>query len=785
MKIIAFLVGGILPLFVLGQIKGKIEDPMGNPLVGVTIFNSEHALGTLTDQNGFFEVLDWPLHGGELKISYLGYNTLAVWIEPGVQEIDLGTLFLSENAIELATVTILDEFAKNERSLSGIRLGNDFFEANQQGSFAKSLERLPGLSTINVGVGIAKPVIRGLSSNRIIVNHLGIKQESQQWGNDHGLEIDPFDVEKVEIVKGPATLQYGSDGLGGVINIKAGAIPELNSWLGAISGLVKSNNEHWGSTAKLAFNKNNFFFSGRYTFQSFGDYRVPADRFEYNGFSLPIFENRLKNTAGTEENKAVTLGYLGKKSVSRLTVGKFSQVSGLFSGAVGIPRAYSLQPDGNNRNIQTPKQEVDHTRISFNQSFSLGENHWVINLGFQRNDRREYSIPDFHNIPSSQLDFNNQLALSLILDTYTGNAHYEYKGANGKVNLGIDYQWQQNTRGGFGFFLPDFNTQRSGVFVLGEREFTDRLSIMGGLRLDYGSNSTLFYRQLIWDSNENIIDSLLSEATNNNFFNTSASLGLNYSWAKNNRVKLNLARSFRIPHPSETSSNGVHHGTFRHEQGLADLRSETGWQLDANWKQDQFLWAWEISTYCNYFKDYIYLGPTFPARFSALPEAGQLFRYRQEDALYTGIEFQGHWYFSERWTWNSIFDFVQSYNFNTQMALPFTPQPALKNLLEYTLKGIGGFKKISAEIEHQLHFAAKGALRVDRSERETPSTHLWHFALAMETQLFQQEVKIFLQAINIFDAYYLNHLSRYRWINVPEQGRNIVVSLKWNFAGNL
>jgi iron complex outermembrane recepter protein len=785
MRNIAFLLLWSLPWTGYGQITGSVQDSKGEPLTGVSVFNAAHAVGDVTDHRGYFKVMDWPAHGAELTLSYLGFETLRIWIEPSSNPRDLGILVLKERSIELSTLTILDEFAKNEGSLSGIRLSGDFFENNQQGSFAKSLERLPGIASINVGVGVAKPVIRGLSSNRIIVNYLGIKQESQQWGNDHGLEIDPYDVEKVEIVKGPATLQYGSDGLGGVINIKPGAVPTLNTWSASIMGIGKSNNLHGGATAKLALNKNNFFFSGRFTYQSFGDYGVPADRFEYNGFSLPIFDNRLKNTAGREENKSIVLGYLGKHSVSRFTMGRFSQVAGLFFGAVGIPRAYSLQPDGDPRNIQTPRQEVDHTRLTFHQSFALGEDHFVLNLGFQRNDRREYSIPDFHNIPATQLDFNNQLALGLVLDTYTANAHYERKWESTKANLGLDFQWQDNRREGFAFFLPDFRTIRSGIFGLMEKNVSDNWTVMGGLRLDYGNNHTDFYRQFIWDSNENIIDSLLSVPTQAHFFNISASLGFNYSWASTHRIKLNMARSFRIPHPSETSSNGIHHGTFRHEQGQTGLVSETGWQFDLNWKQDHSVGSWEVSTYCNVFKDYIFLGPTFPARFSTLPEAGQLFRYRQEDALYTGVEFEGQWNITNQWTWHFIFDFVQSFNRKTQMALPFTPQPALKNMIAFHLVEWGGVSNFNAEIEHQFHFAAIGPYRVDRSERETPATQLWHLALSLETRFFQQPLKVHFQALNILDTYYLNHLSRYRWINVPEQGRNLVLGLKWNFGGKL
>ena len=168
-------------------------------------------------------------------VSFIGYepDTISVKVNNGRSK-EL-SIYLQPSASLLATVEVTEEHAKQEETLQTEHIHEDYFQQNIEGSFAKSLEKLPGISAINVGVGIAKPVIRGLSANRIIVNHQGIKQESQQWGSDHGLEIDQFDVERAEIIKGPGSLQYGSDGLGGVINIMPGKLIPKNSFDGSIS----------------------------------------------------------------------------------------------------------------------------------------------------------------------------------------------------------------------------------------------------------------------------------------------------------------------------------------------------------------------------------------------------------------------------------------------------------------------------------------------------------------------------------------------------------------------
>lgn len=775
----------LLPLALHSQINGKVVSENNEPLAGVTIFNADHAIGTSTDINGNF-YLDTEIHHPlTLEISYIGYEVKKIIVESTNRPVNLGLIILYSGEFYLETVTVNEEFSKNESSLSGYRINETFFDNNIRGSFAGALEKLPGISAINVGVGIGKPVIRGLSSNRIIVNQNGIKQESQQWASDHGLEVDPFDVDRVEIVKGPATIQYGSDGLGGVINIKSGEIPAEGELHGSLTGLHKTNNSHWGGTAKVALNKKNFFFSGRFTRQSFGDYQVPSDRFEYNGFVLPIINNRLKNTAGREQNISLGAGYSAKNHVTRLSFNHYQLNAGIFAGAVGFPRAYTLEDDGNYRNIETPKQEVDHYRLTLNHSVSIGEDHLNINLGYQKNVRGEFSIPEFHNIPSSTIDFNDQLALALELNTYTANIHYEKLLQSDKIIYGADIQWQQNTRAGFEYLLPDFQTLRSGVFLFYERRQNDKLIVNGGIRADIGQNKTIYSRQYIWDSNETIIDSLVSEATNNTFYNWSASLGLNYNLKEKTLLRLNIAKSFRIPYPSETSANGIHHGTFRHEQGTKDLTSEDGYQLDLSISHGSERFSIDLSSYFNFFKNYIYLGPSFPARFSSLPEAGQIFRYRQDDAIYTGFEIAWSYKISKTISWRQSGDFIRSYNLNTGLALPFTPQPSLKNELEWHTGQIGIFKNPTAGAEYQYFMAAKGISRVDRSERETPAAQLINIHLGFEVTVFKQKLLFNFQVQNAFNTYYLNHLSRYRLINVPEQGRNFILSMKIPFSAKI
>lgn len=755
------------------------------PLPRATVLLLPDSLVTISSDNGRFSFNS--LENGTYRVvaSFVGFESVIkeVSVQNGrARSIELK---LDHSQEILNEVLVTEEHAKQEETLDTEHIHEDFFQKNFQGSFAKTIEKIPGISAINVGVGIAKPVIRGLSANRIIVNHLGIKQESQQWGSDHGLEIDQFDVERLEIVKGPGSLQYGSDGLGGVINIMPGKILPKNSLTGSIQGIHKTNNAHWGGSAFLAMNVDDWFFSGRYSRQDFADYQVPGSLFTYNDFDLPIVNEQLKNTAGDESNLSLSAGLKRNWGITRFHFSHYALQAGLFSGAVGIPRSYILEDDGNPRDIDVPYQGVDHYRASFNQILFFGKNHLAFDIGYQVNQRKEFSEPEFHSIPLSQLENpNEKLALELELRTFSFASHYEHRFQEHWKNIyGLNTQWQDNQRGGFEFLLPDFRTFRGGIFAITEKEMNEDWLINGGIRLDIGQNQTDFYRQYIWDSNENITDSLLAPKTDDLFFNWSASIGSSWTLQDGHWViKANLGKSFRVPYPAETVSNGIHHGTFRHEVGTADLRSESGYQLDlsTDWNLGRFTGS--LATYFNYFKDYIYLGPTFPARFSPLPEAGQIFRYRQDDAIYTGFELEWQWQFWKGLALHQSADFVQSYNPVTKLALPFTPQPSLRTELRYELFEKNWLEEFYIEVGHEYHFAAEGRSRIDRSERSTPSYQLWGLGLGGELLFRGQELHLSCQVQNFFNTSYFAHLSRYRLINVPEQGRNIVISLKIPFT---
>jgi iron complex outermembrane receptor protein len=535
---------------------------------------------------------------------------------------------------------------------------------------------------------------------------------------------------------------------------------------------------HGGGSARLALNLNNVFGSVRYSHQEFGDYSVPADSFIYNTFQLPIHDRILKNTAGKERNISGFIGILRNWGLTRIDVSHYWLDIGLFSGAVGIPRSYALTSDGDNRDIDLPRQSVRHLKVVLSQEVFLPD-HQVLHLhfGFQENLRREYTTPEFHSAVSSDTEQN--LAVMLRLRTFALNGHYDHE-VNKKVTntYGFDVQYQNNEKRGFEVILPDFQTIRAGVYTICNWQATEKTLVQGGLRVDYGKNITEYSKRYIYAIPGQATDSLETVATNNDFYNVSGSLGLNRKLGKRGELRTNLGKSFRVPYPNETSSNGVHHGTFRHEVGNPDLKSEHGFQFDIstdwNWRKVTL----NVAGFFNYFQNYIYLSPS--AKFSTLPEAGQIFEYKQHNVIYTGGELNWSyrpWKFLEL---SQAYEYVWNYNVETGIPLPFTPPGSILCEVRFRAEKLWILESPYLFVNDHYFFAQN---RVDRNEPQTPGYNLINVGLGFDIKLsnkekFKSDLNIRFSVQNVTDQRYLNHLSRYRWINVPEQGRNFVITVK-------
>jgi len=751
-----------------------IDDERKLPVPGVSVYLLPSGELFVSNEKGFINI---PEEGFEsitaIEFRSIGYETLTLFLEDiDLSEDTVFTVNLMAVSTSLSEVLVLEDHAKHEHSLASVHLNEKYFDRNNAGTLSQSLRKVPGMQSLDMGPGVGKPVIRGLFGNRVIVNKDYIKQEGQQWGTDHGLEIDPFDARRIELVKGPASLQYGSDGLGGVLNILPNILPKDNEIEGQFRSLYKSNNNHKAASLYLAAKRGNWFVTTRASIQDYEDFRVPAETFTYNGFELPIFNQRLKNTAGQEKSVVITTGFQTNKQVTKLSYSMYDLRAGIFSGAVGIPRSYLLADDGLPGNVEVPFQEVNHQRLVMNHISFFGKNHFTLNLGYQRNLRTEHSLPESHS--QFDIDPNDTRAVVLNLQTYTYETHVEIgHSGEGRSVLGSNGQIQHNVRNGFEFLLPDFRLWRSGIFYFMEQPLKEHWTVSAGARYDVGNNQNESFFLERRDRQGNLFATTSVAALNRFFHNWSASLGAYYQSHNPYQVRMNLSKSFRIPYPNETGSNGIHHGNFRHEVGNPDLRSEQGYQSDLSVEYTGRTFKAQVAGFFNYFDGYIYLSPS--ANFSNLPEAGLLFNYQQNDAIYTGFEAEYEYQILPSLSWRQAFEYVHSYNIQSQLALPFTPPVSILTEISHTLS----FRQMDLEgILSSHYFFANNRNRVDRFEQPTPGYHLVDILFQVTSKKWMKDTQLQIQVQNMFNVAYLNHMSRYRLLNLPEQGRNLILTLK-------
>ncbi len=781
-----------LPLSAQCLIEGVVSDAGdGLPLVGVQLRVLRHDLQAVSDENGAF-VLDLcgvcseKTH--ELSLQYAGYEpkTIEIHLPQQSQRLRVSLRPADGQLIETAVCEVRSDFAISQ---SVERLSRADLDANLRGNLAESLTRIAGVDVLKTGTGIGKPVIRGLWGARVGVRLDDLRVEGQQWGGDHGLEVDALDVQAVSVVKGASALAYGGDATGGLVLVESADFAPLPRRISTeLQTMYKSNNHHYGISAQLRASGERWRLQARATQQSWGDYAVNADSFSYNGYRLPLYERRLKNSAGLERSARISAAFLEhNKYFSRLTASAYWLDAGIFAGAVGVPRAYSLRPDGDLRDRLNPRQNVAHYRLQWRHTQYFPQHtawHWYHQVAAQYNLRREFSTPETHSRPLS-MEGGNNLALSLGLLTFTAEGRAEFAPLNGgsRYQFGAQANAQMQQAGGFEFLSPAYTGGQAAAYFSAEHRAKAGHIWTYGARLDYTQLHTKAHSVKAWGNAGSIVEQERAAALQRQFFNYALALGYRHALPKGQHLRLHAAKGFRAPTPNELAANGIHHGTFRHERGDSNLRSEQAYQGEIGYGLQGKNWSVDAAAFGSFFDGFLYLRPT--ARFSTLPEGGQVYQFSQHDVVQAGGELR-YEYQSPKLPlhWSQSAQYVLLQNLETGLPLPFSPPARLLSVLDFApnlKKKDGSPSPISLHfsLEHELNAAQN---RTDRNEAPTPAYHLLHASATLRCASARLgRFAVSLQLQNAFDSPYLQHLSRYRPLLLPEQGRNLVLSFKWNW----
>jgi len=772
--------------FSQNNLSGTITNIKKQPLNGAHIHIADRS--TATNPAGVFEIKNIPTGQKRLIVSYIGYTTIDTLL---TVDDDISVSFRMKPDLNAIKEVVINKTGQAQSVKNSEKVNQNYIQESYAGSLAKSLEKLPGVNAMEIGAGTSKPIIRGLGFNRIAVTENGVKQEGQQWGADHGLEIDAFNAENVEVVKGVGAIEYGSDAMGGVISINNDAVPAKNSFSGQALAIAKSVNNTIGTSVGIKYRKDHFFYKLKGTVLDFGDYTVPTDQILYLNTRIPVYNQRLKNTAGRETDFFGQIGYVSEKFKSTLSISNVYFKSGFFPGAHGIPSIAAVQDDGDDRNIGLPYQRVNHFKIINNNQWNFENSQLNASVSFQNNHRQEWS--KFHTHYSNQQppEVNPDLELDFNLSTLDAQLKYKYIWSTAhQTTVGIQNQYQSNTIDGYSFLLPKYTRNAIGSYMIHDYTASDKLKLNAGIRFDWAKvtidrffDQTL-YDYLIGNGQSSAVANFYAERSQDldkNFSSFNASIGMGYTINNSWNLTATLGSNFRFPTAIELSANGIHHGAFRHEMGDASLKPEQGISFDTKLSYAKNSFKMAFSPYAYYFSNYIFLKPS--GQFSILPHGGQIYQYSQSEALISGFEISAEKRFFDRITAEVVLEYLYNRQITSDASkdypLPFTPPPNAYWEIGYQFKPLKTFSNTVLSVNGRTALEQN---RIAQNELITPGYSIFGGALKSDIKLGNFMANVQLSVNNAFNTKYFNHNSYYRALEIPEMGRNIQLLVRIPFG---
>lgn len=672
----------------------------------------------------------------------------------------------ADTTVVLRTVDVRGNTVRDYQMRSpqtGTQVGRDYLDTHFGPTLMHTLQDIPGVQALSIGSGQSKPAIRGLGFQRMAVTEDGIKHEGQQWGQDHGLEIDPFALDRVEVVKGPGALLHGSDAIGGVLDLRANHVPMV-PFAGTLRLYTRSSNALMGLSARAEGRRGGFHWRTHATLASYADYRIPADSIQYYSYYIRLKNRRLRNTAGRDLSGGVTLGYRGRGWHTSLRLTDTYARSGFFANAHGLEvRLSGIDYDRSSRDIDLPRQWVNHFKAISHTAWHGHGGTVELHLGYQHNLREEHSEPVSHGYmpqPPGTLErrfSKHTLTGRLSLHRQLGKGH--------ELRAGLSGERQHNRRGGWGFILPDYEGHTAGLYALDRWTPTPDLALTAGVRYDVSRLHIHPYADWFGtpQASGDTIFTLRSAGLERNFRSLTWSVGA--VWSRSGwTLKGNVGKSFRTPIAKELGANGINYHIFRYEQGEAALDAEEAYQVDAGIGWSRGPWRVQADPFVNYFPNYIYLSPT-PLYIEGL----QLYRYTQARVLRWGMEMEAACAFGTRWEAEAKGEWLwarQRSGEKRGYGLPFAPPLRLGVALRRSHTwSRGGLVELSARI--------LGAQReIVPPEKATPASWTLNARLVQRVALGGSSLLLTLRADNLLNHRYYDHTSYYRLIDVPEPGIN-------------
>ena len=760
----------------------------GTPLENATVQTNGLKGTTDIDGNLTFENLCEDTY--VLTISHEDCESLVQTVD--IKKDTSRKIRLEHHLNELEEIMVISNNRNNSRTLFENKISKEVLDDYNSRTLGEVLKTVTGVSSLNTGSYLSKPVINGLHSSRVILINNGVRLEDQEWGIEHAPSIDINSIDKISIIKGASALKYAGDAVGGVIIAESSREKLLDTVYGNATTNLQSNGRGGGvSTNFTKTNSNGWYYRLQGTLKRMGDFETP--------------EYVMTNTGFLEHNLSLKAG------LNRIDHG-FDIYYSLFSNRLGILRSSHAHTaidiinaiendiphiiEDFSYDINIPRQKISHNLLKLRgfKNFDFGK--LSMRYDFQSNDRKEYDI---------RRGDRTRPALDLNLQTHSIALDLESKFENNSnLKTGISARYQKNfpdPSTGVKRIIPDYKKYDFSLYSVYDKSLSDNLFLEAGIRYDFSHiDAYKYYRTSLWEARnydelfpEFVVEDLgLNTLTNPkfDFHNISSNVGLKYSINNSENIFFNYSVSSRKPNPSELFSEGLHHSSARIEIGDLSFNSEVGHNFSLTYDSSNEKSSLVVNTFANLVDDFIYMIPV-----DLMPTIAGVFpywEYKQEDAKLFGFDVKYDRQYFTNFFIGHQFSIIKGYERENDKPLINMPPVNLKNQISYSIPEMNNLN-LSLESEYvfrqneypnnnfEVFIPTEDIYSTLDTSTPPGAYHLLNFASSIG---FKSEnggnYKINLRIENLLNHHYKNYLNRLRYFT-HEMGRNIMLSVSYNY----
>ncbi|MEO2060306.1 MAG: TonB-dependent receptor [Mesonia sp.] len=777
------------------KLSGKVIDyHNGDPLIYAVINVIDTDIEVYSDFDGNFEIPELCNGKIELKITHPECQDL---IYPILIEDDtFETIKLEHHLEDLGEVNVTaNRYLEKSKTGQEKTLDSEVLEKYSAASLGDALKEISGVSSLNTGNNVVKPVIQGLHSSRVLIMNQGVRMADQEWGAEHAPNVDLNAAGNITVVKGASALQYGGDAIGGAVIVEPQRIPVKDTLFGKtiISGETNGRGSALTSSLTKSY-ANGWFGNIQGTFKKFGDYKSP----DYS----------LTNTGNEEKDVSVGFG------LNKFTSG-FSAYYSFYHTKIGILRSSHIgnvndlikainsdEPVVVNNfsyDINSPKQEVEHhlAKLKFYKRFE-GLGKLNVQYDYQRNNRLEYDIRTG--------DDKSKPSVDLELQTHTLSSNFKFDAKNHyQINVGANGSYQVNfpdPATGVRRLIPDYKQYKFGTFITGEYKFNENWLAEAGARYDFTHlEAEKFYLKSRWDErnyDEDFSDIIVEEYStqyytepNFNFHNISASGGIRRDFDKF-QLNVNYALANRAPNPSELFADGLHHSAAVIELGDIRFDSETSHKFSFNFNKKQGDFKFNVAPYYNFIADFMLIEPSGVE--TTVRGAFPVWEYQQVDARIFGVDLDWSYGISKRFNYFGKFAYINGKNTDNNSYLINMPPANLSNTISYQnyewhqlkLSLTGNYvaqQKNYPDNNFYYDVLENGSYTNTLVDVSTPpkAYFLLGFDASTTFKPFSHgSMQVGLRINNLLNTSYRDYLNRLRYY-ADNLGRNFMLQIKFNY----